>query len=116
VAVAPILPHLTDGEADLREVFAAAAEAGATTAWHSVLNLNDVAKASYFAFLRAQFPSLVSRHESYYRGKYAPTAMVDDIESRVRSARAEMRLRPRATIAHQPRRVQLSLLEDPQLI
>ena len=116
VAVAPILPHLTDGEAALGEVFAAAADAGATSAWHSVLNLNEVAKTSYFDFLRAAFPSLVARHESYYRGKYAPTAVVNDIEARVRVARAEMRLRPRATIAHEPRRVQLSLLEDPQLL
>lgn len=116
VAVAPILPHLTDDAAALRDVFAAAADAGAAMAWHSVLNLNEVAKASYFEFLRAEFPSLVSRHAEYYRGKYAPKAVVDDIETRVRGARGAMRLRPRATISHEPVRVQLSLFADAQSV
>ncbi len=114
VAVAPILPHLTDGEAELRDVFAAAADAGASMAWHSVLNLNEVARESYFAFLHAQFPSLVARHERYYRGKYATKAISERIESRVRAVRGDIRLRPRATIVAEPKRVQLSLLEDPQ--
>ncbi|MBD5657204.1 MAG: radical SAM protein [Candidatus Eremiobacteraeota bacterium] len=109
VAVAPILPELTDTEAQLREVFAAAAEAGASMAWHSVLNLNDVARASYFEFLRAEFPSLVASHENYYRRKYAPIALADRIAERVRLARETVRLRPRATIAAQPHREQLSL-------
>ncbi len=116
VAVAPILPRLTDDEADLRAVCAAAAEAGAATVWHSVLNLNDVAKESYFGFLRAEFPSLVRMHESHYRGKYAPKAVVDAIEERFRSATRDVRLRPSATIVAQPKRVQLSLLDEPQLI
>ena len=116
VAVAPILPHLTDGEAGLREVMAAAAEAGASTIWHSVLNLNEVAKESYFGFLRAQFPSLVARHETYYRGKYLMRAISDVIDTRVRTVREGVRLRPRATIVHQPSRVQLSLLDDPVLL
>jgi DNA repair photolyase len=114
VAVAPILPHLTDGEAELRAVYAAAADAGAATVWHSVLNLNEVAKESYFGFLRAEFPSLVATHESYYRGKYATKAVADGIEERFRSATRNVRLRPSRAIVAQPARVQLSLLEDPQ--
>jgi DNA repair photolyase len=116
VAVAPILPHLTDGEAALRDVFRAAADAGASMAWHSVLNLNPVARESYFAFLRAEFPDLVARHDGYYRRKYAPKYLIDAIDARVRDARAGARLRPRATIVAQPRIVQLQLLDDPQLV
>ena len=116
VAVAPILPGLTDGEASLRDVYAAAADAGATQAWHSVLNLNEVAKASYFGFLRAEFPALVASHEIAYRSKYAPKAMVDDIDARVARAKDGVRFRSHRTIVAQPRRVQLSLLETPQLI
>ncbi len=110
VAVAPILPHLTNSEAALRDVYAAAVDAGATHVWHSVLNLNEVARASYFAFLREQFPSLVATHELAYRGKYAPKALVDDIEATFDRARDGIRIRSRHTIATQPRRVQLSLL------
>jgi hypothetical protein len=82
-------------------------------AWHSVLNLNPVARESYFGFLRAEFPDLVARHDGYYRRKYAPKYLIDAIEARVRDARAGIRLRPRATIAAQPRIVQLRLLDDP---
>jgi len=111
VAVAPILPHLTDGEDALRDVFRAAADAGASMAWHSVLNLNPVARESYFGFLRAEFPHLVDRHDDYYTRKYAPKALVDSIETRVRGARAGIRLRRRATIASQARAVQLALFD-----
>jgi DNA repair photolyase len=109
VAVAPILPHLTDGEERLREVFAAAADAGAVSAWHSVLNLNEVARESYFGFLREHFPALVAPHEAYYRRKYAPKALVDDIGERVANARRAFALRPRETILTEPQRVQLQL-------
>lgn len=115
VAVAPIVPDLTDDPASLRDVFAAAAAAGASTAWHGVLNLNDVARASYFAFLREHVPSLVERHERTYRRKYAPAAMTAEIGERVRLARAGVPLRPRATIAAQPRRVQLGLFDGATL-
>jgi DNA repair photolyase len=111
VAVAPILPHLTDDEGALREVFKAAADAGASMAWHSVLNLNEVARESYFGFLRAEFPSLVNPHQTYYRRKYAPTALVDDITARVKRARRGIALRPRETIVAQPRRGQLKLFD-----
>jgi DNA repair photolyase len=111
VAVAPILPHLTDDEAALRDVFQAAADAGASMAWHSVLNLNEVARESYFGFLRAEFPSLVNAHETYYRRKYAPTALVDGITARVKRARRGIALRPRETIVAQARRGQLELFD-----
>jgi len=110
VAVAPILPHLTDSEASLGAVYAAAADAGATQAWHSLLNLNEVARESYFGFLRAEFPALVAEHDTTYRTKYAPKAMVDEIDARVARARKHLRFRAGGTIVARPQRVQLSLL------
>ena len=114
VAIAPILPHLTDSETALREVMAAAADAGARKAWHSVLNLNEVARESYFGFLRERYPDLVAPHETYYRRKYAPTALADDIEARFASAQRSVRFARAKTIATVPRRVQLSLLTGAQ--
>jgi len=110
VAIAPILPHLTDSEESLRAVHIAAADAGATQAWHSLLNLNEVARESYFGFLRAEFPALVAEHVTTYRAKYAPKALVDDIDARVARARKHIRFRDAGTIVARPRRVQLSLL------
>jgi DNA repair photolyase len=112
VAVAPVLPGLTDTESSLRAVHEAAAAAGAAQTWHSVLNLNEVARESYFGFLRAEFPELLAANERSYRAKYAPKALVDDIDARVRRAANGVRFRPRGTIVAQPRRVQLSLLDD----
>ena len=110
VAVAPILPGLTDGEAALREVFEAAAAAGASTAWHSLLNLNEVARESYFGFLRAEFPELEAMHDRYFRRKYAPKALADDVAARIRNARSGVRFSARRAIEARPARVQLSLL------
>ena len=110
VAVAPILPGITDGEAQLREVYVAIAESGASFAWHTVLNLGDVARDSYFAFLSAERPELTEEYARHYRGKYAPREFTKPIEARAAAAREAVRFEPPATIGLEPRLVQLSLL------
>jgi DNA repair photolyase len=110
VAVAPILPGITDSETQLREVYAAAANAGASFAWHTLLNLGEVARDSYFAFLAAERPDLTSEHEQIYRGKYAPRAFAAKIEARADAARRNVRFDPPETLRARPALVQLSLL------
>ena len=110
VAVAPVLPGITDGEAQLREVYAASAAAGASFAWHSLLNLGEVARDSYFAFLRSEHPELTAQHERLYRGKYAPRDFASRIEARATAARRSVHFDAPETIAIEPHRVQLSLL------
>jgi DNA repair photolyase len=113
VAVAPILPRLTDDDAALRAVHEAAADAGASSVWHSLLNLNEVAKESYVGFLRAEFPALVAEHERWYRTKYAPKSLVEDVDARVRRARRGLTFAQSHTIVRDRRREQLSLFEAP---
>jgi DNA repair photolyase len=110
VAVAPVLPGLCDDAAGLRAVYAAAAAAGASFVWHSVLNLGDVARDSYFAFLAAEAPELRATYEHLYQSKYAPRAYVDAVDARARAATRDTKLAPPPTIRAKHERVQLSLL------
>jgi DNA repair photolyase len=102
VAVAPVLPHLTDEPAALRALYAAAAEAGASFTWRSLLNLGEVARDAYFAFLRDDYPALVPEYERLYRSKYAPKTFADEIERRGDAARASVRLAPPPALEPRP--------------
>lgn len=111
VAVAPVLPELTDEPQSLRAVYRAAAEAGASLAWSSVLRLGAVARESYFTFLRAEFPHLVDFYAATYRGAYANAGVARPLETRIRDARSGIAFdRAPAPIEAEPKLVQLSLL------
>jgi hypothetical protein len=77
-----------------------------------VLNLNPVARESYFGFLRAEFPSLVAEHDRLYRRKYVPQALAGDIAARAARARAGVRFRTHGAIVAEARIAQLSLLPN----
>ena len=96
VAIAPVLPHLTDDPATLDGVVRAAAAAGASFAWHGVLNLGDVARDAFFGYLDAEQPHLVPTYREMYRSRYAPAAYVRDIDGRAANAHR------RATFAAPP--------------
>lgn len=93
VALAPILPHITDSSENVEAVVRAAREAGAHAVWHNTLHLHEVTRDAFFGYLRARRPDLIARYASYYRGKYAPREVHDEIESRVTRA---LRRFPRA--------------------
>jgi DNA repair photolyase len=109
VAIAPVLPFLCDSTAQMRSVYAAAADAGATFAWHGVLNLGEVARDSYAAFLNEHHPELTEAYAALYRGKYAHGPYVATVERRARSARSGILFEPPERIPTEPE-LQLSLL------
>lgn len=86
VALAPILPHVTDSTESIEAVVRAAREAGAHAVWHNTLHLHEVTRDAFFAYLRANQPDLIAQYASYYRGKYAPREVHEAIESRVSHA------------------------------
>lgn len=86
VALAPILPHITDSQENVEAVVRAAREAGAHAVWHNTLHLHEVTRDAFFGYLRSNRPDLIAQYASYYRGKYAPREVHDRIESRVSSA------------------------------
>ncbi|MBV8298549.1 MAG: hypothetical protein JO083_03170 [Candidatus Eremiobacteraeota bacterium] len=87
VAVAPVLPELTDGADSLAAVVRAAAEAGASHVWHNALNLGAITRDAYFAFLAASRPELVERYQRLFRrGRYAESPYVREVAQRFHAA------------------------------
>jgi DNA repair photolyase len=101
VAVAPVLPHLTDAPETLRAVIAAAADAGASFAWHGVLNLGDVTRDADFADLT---PQLVATYRAMYHGRYASAEYVASVDDVVRRARTTAFFDPPVRIMPRPAR------------
>jgi DNA repair photolyase len=98
VAIAPVLPELTDGTAALADIVRAAADAGASFAWHGVLNLGEVTRDAFFSYLDEQQPDLVRRYRAMYRTKYPAASYVADVRSRFARAAAGVEFRPPVAI------------------
>lgn len=67
LSLSPVLPALTDGEADLDELIGRAAAAGVKRMWASLLFLRSPTREKYFDFLAREFP----RYLEAYRHAYA---------------------------------------------
>ena len=91
--IMPILPGLTDHEANLRSLLVAARDAGAVGAESNVLFLRPGTRETFLQFLAIDFPQLVPEYERLYRGlAYARPDYVRDVERRVRYLAAEVGL------------------------
>ena len=111
VAVAPVLPDLTDDPASLAAVVRAAADAGASHVWHGALNLGTITRDAYFAFLAATRPDLVQRYERLFgRGRYAEPAYVREVAERVHAACRTTRFARYRSLARDDAGAQLALL------
>jgi len=111
--IMPILPGLTDREANLRTLLAAARDAGAGEAESNVLFLRPGTRETFMRFLAIEFPRLVPEYERLYRGSaYARPDYVREVEQRVRRLAAEAGLsaRRRADRPDQGAPGQLSLV------
>lgn len=64
----PVLPFLTDGEAELGALFNAAREAGAREAIWNVLFLRGETRAFFLDFIGKEFPHLLARYRDLYAG------------------------------------------------
>ena len=110
VALAPVLPGLTDAPRDMAAVLAAAREAGATHAWSNVLNLRSGTREHFLGVLEREWPEELDRYRRLYpaggSGYLAP-AEVDPIERRVAAVRRGARIADR-------RRIVLSPPPDPE--
>jgi len=98
IALAPVLPGLTDAHEHLAAVIRAGREHGARFAFHSVLNLGEVTREAYFAFLRAHHPDLVPMYESMYERRYVGKSYEKIIAARLLHERRSAPLPSRRTI------------------
>lgn len=109
VALAPILPGITDTGASIDAVVEAAREAGAVKVWHNTLYLHDVTREAFFGYLRSARPEMIAEYARLYRGTYAPRAIAERIDKRVHEAGARHPARPTPRIRSEAA-VQLSLI------
>jgi DNA repair photolyase len=88
VLLAPILPGITDSEASIEAVVAAAAEHGAASFGAGALRLAPGVRDHYLRFVGEARPDLLPRYERAYTGTYAPPAYVARLNERVDRLRA----------------------------
>ena len=109
VALAPILPQITDSQDSIDAVVQAARDAGARNVWHNALHLHEITREAFFGYLRSRKPELLARYADMYRGKYAPRAIAEAIDKRVQRALGYIpaHAAPRAIEPHLPRQLRL---------
>ena len=66
VALAPVLPGLTDAPRDMAAVLRAAREVGATHAWSNVLNLRPGTCEHFLEVLEREWPGELDRYRRLY--------------------------------------------------
>jgi DNA repair photolyase len=105
VALAPVLPGLTDAPRDMAAVLNAAREAGATHAWSNVLNLRPGTREHFLGVLEQEWPSELDRYRRLYpaggSGYLAPVE-AERIERRVAAVRRGSRVGDRRRIVLSP--------------
>ena len=89
----PVLPGITDGEADLDALARAARDSGAQWFAANVLFLMPSSQKQFLPFLGAKFPKLARRYRDWFtRSGYAPEAYRREIAARVAALRQKYNL------------------------
>jgi DNA repair photolyase len=92
----PILPGLTDREADLDALASAARDAGAQYLGAQVLFLMPSSLKQFLPFLQEKFPKLVKQYRKWYaRSGYVPEDYRREVAARVAALRSKYSLAPR---------------------
>lgn len=114
VALAPVLPGLTDAPRAMAAVLAAAREAGATHAWSNVLNLRPGTREHFLGVLEHEWPEELERYRRLYptsgNGYLAPVD-AEPLRARIDAVTrgAGIRDRRRVRLLPDPEPVQLGL-------
>ncbi len=90
VAVAPVLPGLTDSEPDLDALFRSVAATGVRRAWCGILFLRSPTKEKYLRWLETDFPRYAEAYRrAYSTGAYLRGAYRERVLSVVERLRAK---------------------------
>jgi DNA repair photolyase len=88
VAMAPILPGISDRPEQLAAVVRAAREAGATGIWASLLYLKPGTREHFLEQLARDWPEQLERYERLYAGRaYLPRKLGDPVRAQVSELR-----------------------------
>jgi DNA repair photolyase len=118
VLIAAVLPEINDGKEQLREVVAAAVDAGATHIYPILLHLRPIVREVYMEWLKEQYPQLVSSYEEMYTGSYAAKDKQAALSKKVQDILATLpqkerpASRSRLRDAHRPRVEQARLAAE----
>ena len=113
VALAPVIPGITDSVPNLEDIARAAASHNAQFLWASMLYLKPGTKEHFLSFLRREYPDLQGDYGHLYPGSYAPKWAQSQMQRRVRDIeRAHGLEEPRAGLdaVAQPRQMELPLV------
>ena len=111
VAVAPVLPGISDGRQQLANVVRAARDAGATHVWASVVNLKPGTREHFLAHVGEDWPDLAPFYERLYGSRaYPPRKTQTRVRDLVAELRREQRFQHTKTIRPENPAEQLSLL------
>jgi DNA repair photolyase len=96
VGMAPILPGISDGPDQLREVVKAAREAGATGVWTNLLFLRPGTREHFLEHLAEDWPEQLEQYEQLYTGgAYLPSAVAKPVRQHVAALAREYGVRDR---------------------
>ena len=112
VAIAPILPGLSDRPEQLAAVVRAAREAGACGIWANLLYLQPGTREHFLESLARDWPELLPEYERLYESRaYLPSAETEPVRGAVRELAREhgVRDRRRTPLRPPPRPEQLQL-------
>jgi DNA repair photolyase len=106
----PILPGITDSEADLDALIRAARDSGAQWIAANVLFLMPASWKSFMRFLEAKFPKLARQYRDWFKGYgNAPESYRKEISERVE------RLRRKYGLGSRPKRPETHSWHSPQM-
>jgi DNA repair photolyase len=113
VAIAPVLPGISDSPEQLEAVVRGAREAGATGVWANVLHLRNGTREHFLGHLARDWPELLPRYREMYRADaYLPEETQAPILNHVAELKAtyDVTDHRRYSITPSPVAQQLSLL------
>jgi DNA repair photolyase len=103
VGMAPILPGISDKPEQLREVVAAARDAGATGVWTNVLFLRPGTREHFLDNLARDWPEELARYERLYaRRAYLGKEQTKPVREQVSSLAKEYGVRDRRAVRLEP--------------
>ena len=104
VLLAPIIPGITDGEANLKEAVKGAAEHGARFLGGNVLYLKEGTKDHFMSFLEREYSRLLETYRSLYPGAFAPRQLKEKLQTRIARLKHTYGLKERYEETEAPRR------------
>jgi len=103
VAMAPLIPGLSDDPAKMAEVVRAARAAGATFIWGEVLHLKPGTREHFLRAIGAEWPELASRYERLYAGRaYLARAETGPALAEVQGLRRRFGIADRRSVRLEP--------------